>query len=248
MLKKGSGRPVLLLHGLGGSIESWTHNIGPLSRGARIVALDLPGFGQSDKPKIAYTIKFFRDFVIRFMQQAGIEKASTVGSSMGGQIAAEVAIARPGAVGKLVLVSPSGALPRSFKGTAALKSYVRVTSARTVAEVKKALFAVDKKPVDDSYARLVFERFSDPNAAFAFHSALRNSAAAPRLAGKLDKIRSPTLLLWGKKDVMIPVKYVEPFVRMENCRVVLLEDTGHRPHAERPEVFNPLVSGFIGES
>jgi pimeloyl-ACP methyl ester carboxylesterase len=246
--EKGSGRPLLLIHGLGGSIESWTHNIDPLSETARVIALDLPGFGQSDKPLVDYTIPFYRDFVIGFMRQVGLEKTSVVGSSMGGQIGAEVAIAKPGVIDRLVLVSPSGALPRSFRATGALKRYIRVTSAKSVAEVKKALFAVDKKPVDDAYAEQVFARFSEPNAAQAFHSALRHSAAAARLTSRLKKIRSSTLLLWGKEDIMIPVKYVEPFIRMENCRVVLLEHAGHRPHAERPGVFNSIVREFIGEN
>ena len=52
--------------------------------------------------------------------------------------------------------------------------------------------------------------------------------------GELGKIKAPTLLIWGKEDIMIPVKCVEPFVRMKNCRVVMLEHCGHRPHSERP--------------
>lgn len=247
VLERGSGRPVLLIHGLGGSIESWRQNIDALSQEARVLALDLPGFGESDKPEIRYTILFYRNFVAKFMEHLGMGRASIVGSSLGGQIAAEVAVNRPELLDRLVLSSPAGALPRSFRSSPALKRYMKVTSARSMEEVKRALYAVDKKPVDDSYARLVLDRFSQPNARAAFHSALKESTSAPRLGARLSKIRCPTLVLWGKEDIMIPAKFAGPFVRMKNCRLVLLEGCGHRPHAEKPRAFNSLVSAFLKE-
>ncbi len=247
ILERGRGKPVILVHGLGGSIESWTYNIGPLSKHRRVVALDLPGFGQSDKPAMSYSVEFYRNFLGKLMQHLNIARASILGSSLGGQIGAEVAIGRPDLVDRLVLVSPAGALPRSFKASPALKRYLRVTTARSVQEVKQALHAVDNKPVKSSYAKMVFETISAPNAREAFLSALKQSGAAPRLDRRLVRIRSPTLLLWGKQDIMIPAKFVDPFVQMKNCRVVMLEHCGHRPHVERPEVFNEIVSGFLKE-
>src|SRR5690606_34758779 len=121
----------------------------------RVFAIDLPGFGQSDKPKISYTTEFFRDFIVDFLKQLQIGKISMVGSSLGGHIAAEIAINRPALAEKLVLTSPAGTLPRSFKGSPALRRYVKVLDAKSVQEVKKALFAVDNKPVDNSYAQTV---------------------------------------------------------------------------------------------
>jgi pimeloyl-ACP methyl ester carboxylesterase len=242
----GRGVPVLLVHGLGGSIESWTNNIEELAKTMRVIAIDLPGFGQSDKPKISYTIKFYRDFLVDFLKQIRVGKISVVGSSLGGHIAAEIAISHPGLVEKLVLTSPAGALPRSFKGSPALRRYVKVLDAKTVQEVKKTLYAVDNKPVDNSYAKTVLEKISMPGAKHAFLSALRGSARAPRLTDrKLRKIKAPILLIWGKEDIMIPVKFAEPFVKMRNCRVVLLESCGHRPHAERPDLFNRIVADFL---
>lgn len=241
----GSGEPVLFMHGLGGSIESWTNNVDELAKSFRVIATDLPGFGLSDKPKMNYSIKFYRGFVVRFLKQLQLEQVSMVGSSLGGHIAAEVAINHPSLVKKLVLISPAGALPRSFKGSPALWRYVRVLNAKSVQQVKQALFAVDNKPVDDSYAQLVYQKILMPGAKEAFLSALAGSAQAPRLNNRLGKIKAPTLLLWGKEDYMIPVKFVEPFVKMKNCRIVMLENCGHRPHFERPELFNKIVSDFL---
>jgi pimeloyl-ACP methyl ester carboxylesterase len=241
----GSGEFVLLMHGLGGSIESWENNVDELAKSMRVIAIDLPGFGLSDKPKMNYTIKFYREFVVRFLKQLQLGQASIVGSSLGGHVAAEVAINHPSLVKKLVLISPAGALPRSFKGSPALWKYVKVVSAKSVQQVKQALSAVDSKPVDDSYAQLVYQKMSMPGAKEAFLSALAGSAKAPRLNRRLNKIKAPTLLLWGKEDYMIPVKFVEPFVGMKNCRVVMLEECGHRPHFERPQLFNRIVADFL---
>ncbi|MGI0020717.1 MAG: alpha/beta fold hydrolase, partial [Nitrososphaera sp.] len=76
---------------------------------------------------------------------------------------------------------------------------------------------------------------------------LMGSARAPRLNGRLGRIKVPAMLLWGKDDAMIPAKYAEPFIKMKNCRVVLLEGCGHRVHVDKPQVFNRLVAGFAQE-
>ena len=241
----GNGEPVLLIHGLGGSIESWTNNIGELAKGLRVIVVDLPGFGLSDKPKMNYTIRFYREFVAQFLKLLQLEEASIVGSSLGGHVAAEVAISHPYLVRRLVLISPPGALPRSFKGTPALMRYAKVVNAKSMQQVKQALSAADNKPVDDSYAQLVYQKLSMPGAKEAFLSALQGSAQAPRLNNRLHRITAPTLLLWGKEDAMIPVKFVEPFVKMKNCRVVMIESCGHRPHVDRPELFNKIVADFV---
>ncbi|UVS68062.1 alpha/beta fold hydrolase [Nitrososphaera viennensis] len=246
----GGSKPLLLMHGLGGAIESWANNIGELAKKEelRVIALDLPGFGFSDKPKMSYTIKFYVDFVAKFARALGIAPLAVAGSSLGGHVACELAIAHPEIVSKLILTSPSGALPKSFKGSPALWRYVKVLKAKSVEEVKKALYAVDNKPVDDAYARAAYDKFAMPGAKEAFLSALAGSARAPRLnKARLSKVRAPTLVLWGKDDIMIPARYVEPFVKMRNARVVLLENCGHRPHADRPQVFNRLVADFVKE-
>ena len=82
------GDPVLLIHGLGGSIESWQNNIETISsHGLRVIALDLPGFGLSDKPKIKYTIKYYRNFISKFIKRLGMtfHTLSIIGNSLGGQ-------------------------------------------------------------------------------------------------------------------------------------------------------------------
>jgi 2-hydroxy-6-oxonona-2,4-dienedioate hydrolase len=244
-------RAVLLIHGLGGAIESWRNNMANLVKKEklRVIALDLPGFGFSDKPRISYTVKFYSDIVAGFAKALCIEPLAVAGSSLGGHVACELAIMHPHIVSKLILISPPGALPKSFKGTSALRRYLKVLKANSIGDVKKALYEVDHKAVEEEYAKVVYNRLAMPGAKDAFLSALNGSSKAPRLDKKrLSKIKVPTLVLWGKEDIMIPARYVEPFAKMKNSRVVLLENCGHRVHADKPTVFNRMVADFVREA
>lgn len=240
---------VLLVHGLGGSATSWVYNIGKLGRHFRVFAPDLIGFGESEKPRIRYSPAVFVRFLREFMGVVGIKHASVVGSSMGGQIAAEFAIKHPNIAEKLVLISPAGIPPPEFKGTKELNQYVRIFDARNLGEVRKILGLIDanQSSVTDDYVKSVYQYRRMEGARHAFLSSLRESASAPRLENRLRSIHARTLVLWGREDRMIPVKYCEPFIRMENCRLVILEQCGHRPHAEKPELFNRLVIDFLKE-
>lgn len=242
-----ASKALLLIHGLGGSVDSWASNIGPLSKHMRVIALDLPGFGLSDKPSRNYSIRFYYNFVAKFIESLRAAPLAVCGSSLGGHVAAELGIHRPDLVSRLMLVCPPGALPKSFKGTPALRRYSMVLKATSVQETEKALSAVDGKPVDKAYAKVTFEKMSMPGARDAFLSALAGSARAPRLNSRLGRIKMPTLVMWGKDDIMIPVQYAEPFIKMKNSRVVLLENCGHRVHRDQPDAFNSLVTGFALE-
>ena len=101
-----SGSPVLLIHGLGGSLESWTKNIESLSTRYRVIALDLPGFGLSDKPRTDYTVDFYVNFLIKFIKKLKIKRPFLIGSSLGGHIVVELVIRNPKLVDKVVLISP----------------------------------------------------------------------------------------------------------------------------------------------
>jgi 2-hydroxy-6-oxonona-2,4-dienedioate hydrolase len=245
-----NGDPVILIHGLGGSIESWDSNIRQLiSSNLRIIALDLPGFGLSDKSKIRYSIKFYSNFVTTFLGTIGAShKVSLVGSSLGGQIAAEIAIKKSEIVSKLVLISPAGTTPRSFKGTPSLCKYVSILRAKSSREIKEILSSLDNIAIADSYANNIYKILSTPEAKAAFLSALNESSRAPRFTKYMANTDFTILVIWGKEDKIIPVKYAKPFVNIPNCRLLIIERCGHRPHVEKPELFNRIVHDFICES
>jgi len=242
---------VLLIHGLGGSAESWKNNIDVLGRHFHVFAPDLIGFGHSDKPKMRYTVKTFTNFLTDFLDAIGLKKTNVVGSSMGGQVAAEFAIGYPNKVEKLVLISPAGIPPKSFKGTKELRSYVRMFDAKSLEDIRKAVTQVDSdsSAITDEYVKSVYQYTMMGGAKHAFMSSLKESASAPRLANRLNSIKAKTLVIWGKDDRLIPVKYCEPFItKMENCKLLLIEKCGHRPHAEKPDLFNKVVIDFLREN
>src|ERR1051325_7114023 len=114
-VEAGSGPTVILLHGLGGSSQVWQFNIGPLAEKFHVFVPDQIGFGKSDKPLVNYRIRTYVDFLDQFCKQLKIERASLVGNSMGGWIAAIYAATFPDRVDKLVLVDAAGyAPPKDF--------------------------------------------------------------------------------------------------------------------------------------
>jgi pimeloyl-ACP methyl ester carboxylesterase len=245
--KNKSGIPLLLLHGLGGSIESWSNNINFLSTKFRIIALDLPGFGLSDKPKISYSIKFYMSFLEKFIKRIKLNHLFIIGSSLGGHIAVEFALKNRKMVDKLILISPAGSLPKSFKGTIELKRYVSIVNARSSRDIGRILTSIDTSMVNPSYADITFKRLSLPGAKEAFISALKGSARAQRYNNQLEKIDTSMLLIWGKKDRMIPLKFIRPFMEHGNSRIIIFENCGHRPHVENPRLFNKVVKNFLIE-
>lgn len=245
--KNKSGAPLLLLHGLGGSIESWTNNINFLSSKFRIIALDLPGFGLSDKPKISYSIKFYVDFLEKFVKRIKLSHLFIIGSSLGGHIAVEFSLRNRKIIDKLILISPAGSLPKSFKGTRELKRYITIVNARSSKDINKILSSIDTSMVNRSYAESMYKRLSLPGAKEAFISALKGSARAQRYNNQLEKIDTSMLLIWGKRDRMIPLEFIRPFMEHGNSRIIIIENCGHRPHVENPRLFNKVVKDFLIE-
>jgi pimeloyl-ACP methyl ester carboxylesterase len=240
-------KTLVFLHGLGGSIESWNNNLGYLSKKYRVVAFDLPGFGLSDKPRRNYTLGFFSSFVLRAIGELEIGfPVDLIGSSLGGQIAARITMTSPGKVGKLVLISPAGFTPKSYSSSNGLQNYIRILDARSIAEIKKALSGTTTTQVRCDDAHMVYKRISMPGAKNAFASALKYSTTARRI--NINKIKSPTFVIWGKEDSVIPVRFILPFIEMKNCRLYILENCGHRPHAEKPNVINEMIERFIEEN
>jgi pimeloyl-ACP methyl ester carboxylesterase len=237
---------LLFVHGLGGSIESWKKNIEPLSGIFRILVLDLPGFGLSDKPLMDYTIGFYSSLVMKFIRELKVKPPiNIVGSSLGGQIAADIAILNPQIVRKLILISPAGVTPKSFVNSPGLHAYTNILKATSIARIKKLISMSGTVPVSNAYATMILQRISMPGAKEAFTSALKHSADARRIDTK--RIKSHTLVIWGKEDLVIPVKFVSPFITMKNCRVNIIENCGHRPQAEKPVILNAIIQNFIQE-
>ena len=238
---------ILFLHGLGASAERWSRVVPIFAKHFHVVAPDIVGFGYSDKPEVNYTMPFFLDFVKGFANALGMEHLNLIGASLGGHIAAELAITSKNMIEKLVLVTPAGIMKEP---TPLLNYYTAAAMYPTFDNAKKAFERMAGNPnaVDMVYARDFVNRMQLPNAKYAFISSMMGSKAAPNLSGRLGKIEAPTLIVWGEKDRMIPVRYAGKFKReIKGSQLAIIESSGHTPYFEKPEVFSDIVLEFLGK-
>jgi pimeloyl-ACP methyl ester carboxylesterase len=256
---KGVGSPLLLLHGFGEFLETWDLNLRPLSEHYQVYAVDLPGHGLSDKPEVTYNIFFFTKFVTDFMQALGIEHASLIGHSMGGQISLNVAINFPEKVDKLVLETSVGlandvSLVRRLCSVPVLSSADAKESGVKAAleqRMKREFYNPDfvaKEIVDLSH------RFLEqmPETKRVLLSILHHSVTADGLrpevvmVDRLHLVKSPALLIHGAQDAIHPLEMSQNACRLiPNARLKVIDQCGHCPHIEKAAEFNEAVISFL---
>ena len=258
-VQAGDGPVVLLLHGLAASLLTWYCNIDVLAdAGYRVIALDLPGYGDSDKPShLDYGPDSAANFVYDFSQELGLDRFSLVGSSAGGLIAGLFALEHPTMVEKMALVG-SGGFGREVSW------FLRVISLPVVGDlvyqpwlnnmmgVSKYLFyrppAILKEllPEMDRLKLL-------PGARTAMLSSVRSSINLMGLRKEsyiLDRLKSsevPLMTVWGAEDIIIPVSHADAVRReLPDSVVQVIPECGHWPHMEKPGEFNPMLTSFLG--
>jgi pimeloyl-ACP methyl ester carboxylesterase len=240
-----SSKHIIFLHGLGASAERWQRVLPAFAERFHVVAPDIIGFGYSDKPEVSYTIPFFMQFVKGLADAMDIKNMTLIGASLGGHIAAEMAVTRKEMVDKLVLVTPAGIMKEP---TPVLNYYIAAAMYPTFDNAKKAFeqMAGNPKAVDVTYARDFVNRMQLPNAKYAYMSSIIGSKSAPNLVDRLKNIKSPTMIVWGEKDRLIPLKYAGRFKReIRNSRLEIIKGSGHTPYFEKPEIFSKKVIEFL---
>src|SRR5438093_3362521 len=266
----GSGPPLVLMHGLGSSAAvEFYYNLEPLAAHHRVLAIDLPGFGKSDKPVLAYTIDLFVKAVRDLMACEGLERAAVMGVSMGGRVALGLALESPQLVERLVLVDALGVGPPrrvlayrilltrglgelTLRGTArALRQMNPATIRRFWGWYLRRPGRVDTILSDERIANHG-TLLSTPEYRAAYLSALRSIARMGQLRDgitvedRLSELQMPTLLIWGRHDHIFPASHAETAkLKMRNGRVEIFENSGHTPQMEEPDRFNRLVLDFL---
>jgi len=255
---RGSGSPVVLIHGIGEFLEVWWQNVGPLSEHYQVYAMDLPGHGMSDKPAIDYNLAFATEFAIGFAQALGLGRASLIGHSLGGLVAMSIAINSPEKVDKLVLVDSGGLtdeMPLLYRFCCLPLLGELIVEPTVKAAVKHGMKRsfynpdlVTEEMVDKDYQFLKM-----PGAKRAMLSIIRYgvSLRGPNpeviMLDKLHLIKSPTLLIHGTRDKVIPLKYArEAYKLIPNARLKAIKKCGHCPYIEKASEFNEAVIGFLG--
>ena len=239
-----SKRTMVLIHGLGASAERWSKTIPYLAKNYHLIVPDLIGFGYSDKPLVDYTTDFFSDFLKKFLDSTGIEKPNILGTSLGGQVAAEYASDNSN-IKKLILVSPSGIMKQS---TPALDAYIMAALYPNETNAKNAYEMMEGSGIDTD-AKIVegfIERMKLPNAKMAFMSTILGLKNAEIITNKLKAINVPTLIIWGANDPVIPVKHADGFVSsIKDCRFYRMDGCGHTPYVQDPKAFADIVLEFL---
>lgn len=252
----GDGPPVVWIHGLGGIWQNWLLNIPAFMGSHRCVAIDLPGFGQSELPVGEISIGNFAKTVDRVCDLLDIENPVVIGNSMGGFVGAELAVSFPTRVAKLVLVSAAG-LSTEYLAREPLLAAARAFAVLTARTGLRGSPVVKRQRLRRIALQPVVrypERLSIPLATelVAGANAPGFLAAFDALMGysfrdKLERIEAPVLIVWGRNDMLVPVEDAEMFEHLigDNARAVIFEDTGHLAMLERPSRFNELVGSFI---
>ncbi|HVF80046.1 MAG TPA: alpha/beta fold hydrolase [Solirubrobacteraceae bacterium] len=264
IVELGSGPPVLLVHGLGGCWQNWLENIPELARDHRVIAVDLPGFGASEMPAGPVSIAGYARTLDHVCTALSIDAAAVVGNSMGGFVAAELAIGVPQRVERLVLVSAAGLqiaelrLERVLAGLAWTRLDLLAgvyggwvaAHAETVARrsrLRRLMFAgIARHPAAVPWP-LVAEQaqgFGRPG----FMPAVRAMVSYP-LRPRLAEIACPTLVVWGENDRLVPLRDASAFEQLiGDARKIVYPDTGHVPMLERPVQFNADLRAFLEEA
>ena len=250
---------ILFIHGLGSSSDRWQDIPDALSLYFHTIALDLPGFGGSDKPSdMDYTIEVFSDIVKDFIVKIGIagkesgdSKGGTtlVGHSLGGYIASKIAAADNGHfLDKLVLIDSSGNLK---KPTPLLEQYLDAAMTPSKEKVRKVFEQMVANPliISDALVYSFIDRMNKPNAKYAFEASIRNSANTQigiKILNKIGDKGIPTMILWGMEDKVIPTFHSQIFKEaIKDSTVTIIPRTGHAPFSEKPALVCEHLHRFL---
>jgi pimeloyl-ACP methyl ester carboxylesterase len=256
----GSGPAMLLLHGIGRSLEDWAENVEVFSAGHTVYIMDLAGYGHSDKPDRAYSVDFLRDGVKGFMDAMQIDRAVVVGNSLGGAVAMRLALEHPERVTGLVLVASAGFGPRiasllSLCTIPVLGEWLTRNDPKSTAGARRVIRACfhDQSFVREPYISHAHQLSLMAGRQVSFLRTLRsagnwrgaNDGFLSGIRGRTDDIRVPSLVVWGRQDGIIPSVYAENAARIKGAELKIYDPCGHFPQIERAAEFNALVRSFL---
>lgn len=257
-------RVIVMIHGLGSYLPAWKNNIVELKDNFRVIAIDLPGYGKSSKNAEHYSIPFFSESVIQFLEALSVESVTLSGHSMGAQIVIYTALNNSDKVNSLVLSAPAGFETFSEEAEQAFRMTVS----------KESIMATDEEMVrfnltsnfhefPESAAFMIEDRLAmmdDPD--FEEYARAQAESVFAMLEtpvfDQLTEIRQPVLVIFGKQDQLIPNRMLHPQLttkdvaqsgvnRIEDAERVWIDNAGHFVHFEKPGLFNSAVTEFLNQ-
>jgi pimeloyl-ACP methyl ester carboxylesterase len=245
-VEMGSGPVVVLLHGLGGNTTNWQFNIAPLAQKYRVIVPDQIGFGQSDKPVTNYRIRTYVDFLDAFLKQLKIERASLVGNSMGGWVAALYALAHPERVEKIVLVDAAGlAFAPGFDTSQLIK--LNPSTREDMKELISRVFYNKTIFLSDAFIDASMAGRINAGDGYTIRSITESIIRREDfLDNRLSGIKQPTLVIWGREDGLLPLSDGQRFQKeIPGAELLIFEQCGHVPQVEKALDFNAAVLKFL---
>jgi pimeloyl-ACP methyl ester carboxylesterase len=259
ILTAGRGDPVVMMHGLGATKGSFLPTVAALADRFRVIAVDLPGFGDSDKPLgAAYHPPFFARAVVHLLDSLKIGRAHLIGNSMGGRVALELGLRHAERVGRLVMLAPSLAWKRERPWAPLVRllrpelGLVQIAPRRVVeAIVHRIIPAAGSNWVQagvDEFLRA----YLTPRGRMAFYAAARQIyLEEPRGAKgfwtRLATLAPPSLFIWGKHDGLVPIAFAAHVKHTLPSARHLELDCGHVPQLERPAETHAAIAAFLQE-
>jgi pimeloyl-ACP methyl ester carboxylesterase len=250
----------VLVHGITATHRYFRDNVEPLSRRWRVIAVDLPGFGRSQKPDASYSIDWFVDELSAFLDGKELERVHLAGNSMGGHIAMRFALRHPRRVDRLVLVAPSGVGLMPLKPLHLLLGGIEFPFRKSG--------VVPRVPIPVPAIGLLFHRLVFPNRpdlAERYTRAYARAVASPELPlhlraaframreilksplrDRAREIAAPTLIVWGARDGLLPVTAARGLrKRIPHARLLIYKHSGHCPMVDQAERWNRDVARFL---
>ncbi len=242
LLKGGSGEPLLFLHGAEGS-PGWTRFAQALSDRYTLYIPSHPGYGQSDRPNWLESMADLACFYTWFIEEQGLDGTRAIGHSMGGWLAAEIAVSCRHAFSKLMLVDAAGIKPNAGE--------IVDIFIISPAQILEQLFHDPKQApeYEELYGQELTpeeQEIAERNREMAVRLCWKPYMFDPRLPDLLARVNVPTRIVWGRQDQIVPLECGQLYQKaIPGSDLVVMDDCGHVPQIEKPDEFARLALDFL---
>jgi len=244
-LETGSGPPLVLLHGAGGGGVVWHQNIGAFSNHFRVIAPDVVGYGESDKPSADYDRPFYASWLRDFLDAIDVDQIYLAGVSQGGAIAAQFAIDYPERVDQLALVD-SGALGEDVSSTAVFYTFLMNCYPTKIVHRWLSRYLVhEKSSINNELSEYSLQVLQKPGGTRPFWEG-QGEAVSAIPDEQLQNLRPETKIIWGEEDEFIPLAHGKQAAELiPDAQLQTIPDAGHFPFLDQPFTFNKGVINFF---